>query len=154
VIVPTGVCGKIRVNKIHGQDTQYSYACICFSYVGSTLLSSALFYRSDSSSAADFRDGPANFRRKRNVLSVARNYFPDDQAYDGIRNPYVLVINNVNFYKDPRPRNGARHDLDNLKRFMKEAGFRSGEERIYSDLRKKQMLNILELTRLDGALGE
>ena len=113
-----------------------------------------MFCRSDSSSAVDWRDGPANFKRKLNVLSVASNYFPDDQAYDGIRNPYVLVINNVNFHNDPRPRNGARHDLDNLKRFMKEAGFPYDEERIYSDLRKSQMLDILELTRQNGALGE
>jgi len=37
---------------------------------------------------------------------------------------------------------------------MKEAGFRSVEERIHSDLRKKQMLAILEETRLNGALAE
>lgn len=121
---------------------------------GLTPLKSTLFHRSDSSSAVDLRDAPPKFNRERNVASVARNYLPDDQAYDGIKNPYVLVINNVNFYNDPRPRNGARHDLDNLKRFMKEAGFRSVEERIYYDLRKSQMLDILELTRLNGALAE
>jgi len=37
---------------------------------------------------------------------------------------------------------------------MKEAGFPSDEERIYFDLRKSQMLDILELTRQNGALGE
>lgn len=121
---------------------------------GLTPLKSTLFHRSDSSSAVDLRDGPPKFNREGNVASVARNYLPDDQAYDGIKNPYVLVINNVNFFNDPRPRNGARHDLDNLKRFMKEAGFRSLEERIYYDLRKSQMLDILERTRLNGALGE
>ena len=121
---------------------------------GLTPLKSALFHRSDSlaSPAVDLRDAPPKFNREGNVASVARNYFPDDQAYDGIKNPYVLVINNVNFYNDPRPRNGARHDLDNLKRFMKEAGFRSVKERF--DLRKSQMLDILEETRLNGALGE
>ena len=117
-------------------------------------MKSTIFHRSDSSSAADLRDAPPRFNRKPNVVSVARNSFPDDQAYDGIKNPYVLVINNVNFYNDPRPRNGARHDLDNLKRFMKEAGFRSFEEHIHSDLRKTEMLDILEQTRLNWALGE
>jgi len=98
------------------------------------------------------RDAPPKFNKQRNVVSVARDYFPDDHAYDGIKNPYVLVMNNVNFYNDPRPRNGARHDRDNLKRFIKEAGFRSVKE--HFDLRKKQMLDILEETRLNGALGE
>ena len=122
---------------------------------GLTPLRSALFHRSDSSSAADFRDGPPpRFNRERNVASVARNYSPDDQAYDGIKNPFVLIINNVNFYNDPRPRNGAGHDLDNLKRFMKEAGFRFAEKDIYHDLRKTQMLDILEQTRRNGALGQ
>lgn len=123
-----------------------------FFYVGSPSLKSALFHRSDSRSAPDMRDAPPKFNKQRNVVSVARDYFPDDHAYDGIKNPYVLVINNVNFYNDPRPRNGARHDRDNLKRFIKEAGFRSVKE--HFDLRKQQMLDILEETRLNGALGE
>jgi len=119
---------------------------------GSPSLKSALFHRSDSRSAPDMRDAPPKFNKQRNVVSVARDYFPDDHAYDGIKNPYVLVMNNVNFYNDPRPRNGARHDRDNLKRFIKEAGFRSVKE--HFDLRKKQMLDILEETRLNGALAE
>ena len=81
-----------------------------------------------------------------------RHHYPEDQAYDGIKNPYVLVINNVNFYKDPRPRNGAHHDRDNVRRFIEEAGFRSVQE--HFDLRRKQMLHILEQTRQNGALGE
>lgn len=122
------------------------------SYVSTGSSSRLLFQRSDSSSATDFRDGPPYYNRKRNVFSMARHSYPEDQAYDGIRNPYVVVINNVNFYKDPRPRNGARHDRDNVRRFMKEAGFRSVAE--HFDLRKKEMLDILELTRQNGALGE
>lgn len=122
-----------------------------FFYVESPL-KSALFHRSDSRSAPDTRDAPPKFNKQRNVVSVARDYFPDDHAYDGIKNPYVLVINNVNFYNDPRPRNGAGHDRDNLKRFIKEAGFRSVKE--HCDLRKTQMLDILEQTRLNGVLGE
>lgn len=111
-----------------------------------------LFQRSDSSSAVDFRDGAPISNRKRNVLRIERPHYPEDQAYDGIRNPYVLVINNVNFYKDPRPRNGAKHDKDNIRRFMKEAGFRTVME--HCDLRKKEMLEILELTRQNWELGE
>ena len=79
---------------------------------------------------------------------------PADEAYDGIRNPYVLVINNVNFYftKDPRPRNGASHDRDNIRTFVEEAGFEKFEE--HFDLTKRQMLDLFEETRLMGDLGE
>lgn len=79
---------------------------------------------------------------------------PADEAYDGIRNPYVLVINNVNFYftKDPRPRNGASHDRDNIRAFVEEAGFEKFEE--HFDLTKKQMLDLFEETRLMGDLVE
>lgn len=112
----------------------------------------SLFQRSDSSTA-DFRDAPPVCNNgKPNVFSVAKNQYAEtDQAYDGIRNPYVLVINNVNFHKDPRPRNGASHDRDNVRRFLDEAGFRSVE---HFDLRKNEMMDILELTRQNGALGE
>ena len=160
VIVPLGVHKQYFVRhyeRIRQGNTVFLRLHMLFFLfnAGMTPLKSALFHRSDSSSAADFRDGPPpKFNRERNVASVARNYPPDDQAYDGIKNPYVLIINNVNFYNDPRPRNGARHDLDNLKRFMKEAGFRSAEKRIHHDLRKTEMLNILEGTRQNGALGE
>lgn len=79
---------------------------------------------------------------------------PADEAYDGIRNPYVLVINNVNFYftKDPRPRNGASHDRDNIRKFVEEAGFEKFEE--HFDLTKRQMLDLFEETRLMGDLVE
>ncbi|XP_044173678.1 caspase-3-like isoform X2 [Acropora millepora] len=79
---------------------------------------------------------------------------PADEAYDGIRNPYVLVINNVNFYftKDPRPRNGASHDRDNIRAFVEEAGFEKFEE--HFDLTKEQMLDLFEETRLMGDLVE
>lgn len=79
---------------------------------------------------------------------------PADEAYDGIRNPYVLVINNVNFYftKDPRPRNGASHDRDNIRAFVEEAGFEKFEE--HFDLTKRQMLDLFEETRLMGDLVE
>ena len=75
------------------------------------------------------------------------------EAYDGIKNPYVLVINNVNFpfNIDPRPRNGASHDRDNLRTFVKEAGFKTVVERF--DLPKKKMLEVLEETRLMASLG-
>ncbi|XP_074635075.1 caspase-3-like [Acropora palmata] len=77
-----------------------------------------------------------------------------DEAYDGIRNPYVLVINNVNFYstKDPRPRNGASHDRDNIRAFVEEAGFEKFEE--HFDLTKEEMLDLFEETRLMGDLVE
>ena len=100
--------------------------------------------------------------------------WPADEAYDGIRNPYVLVINNVNFYftkvpqprngathgrdnireftKVPQPRNGATHDRDNIREFVKEAGFQKFEE--HFDLTKEEMLDLLEKTRLTGDLGE
>lgn len=79
---------------------------------------------------------------------------PADEAYDGIRNPYVLVINNVNFYftKDPRPRNGASHDRDNIRAFVEEAGFEKFEE--HFDLTKRQMLDLFEETRLMEDLVE
>lgn len=87
-------------------------------------------------------------------LAPQCHLWPADEAYDGIRNPYVLVINNVNFYftKDLRPRNGASHDRDNIRTFVEEAGFEKLEE--HFDLTKEQMLNLLEKTRLNGDLGE
>lgn len=85
-------------------------------------------------------------------LAPQCHLWPADEAYDGIRNPYVLVINNVNFYftKDLRPRNGASHDRDNIRTFVEEAGFEKLEE--HFDLTKEQMLNLLEKTRLNGDL--
>ena len=91
----------------------------------------------------------------RNILrALARQrHLSVVEAYDGIKNPYVLVINNVNFYftRDPRPRNGASHDRDNVRTFVKEAGFKTVVERF--DLPKKKMLEVLEETRLKGSLG-
>ena len=64
----------------------------------------------------------------------------------------MLVINNVNFYGDPRPRNGASHDLMNVERFVNEAGFKFGKRR--SDLSKDRMLDLLEQTRQNDKLGK
>ena len=74
------------------------------------------------------------------------------QNYREIRNPYVLVINIVNFIKDPRPRNGAKHDQDNVERFVREAGF--SNVLMHFDLDKQGMLKILEETRKNADLGE
>ena len=66
----------------------------------------------------------------------------------------MLVINNVNFLfsKDSRPRNGANHDRDNIRAFVKEAGFENVVER--SDLSGEEMLELMEKTRQIGDLGE
>ena len=74
------------------------------------------------------------------------------QNYREIRNPYVLVINIVNFIKDPRPRNGAKHDQDNVERFVREAGF--SNVLMHFDLDKQGMLKILEETRKNADLGQ
>ena len=65
---------------------------------------------------------------------------PEDQAYDGIRNPHVLVM----------IEKGPISDYDNLKRFI--AGFRSVKE--YFDLGRGRMLHLLKATLEDKALGE
>ncbi|XP_044173683.1 caspase-3-like isoform X2 [Acropora millepora] len=105
-------------------------------------------------------------------LAPQCHWWSADEAYDGIRNPYVLVINNVNFHftkvprprngashdrdnireftKVPQPRNGATHDRENIREFVKEAGFEKFEE--HFDLTKGQMLDLLEKTRLTGDL--
>ena len=74
------------------------------------------------------------------------------QNYREIRNPYVLVINIVNFIKDPGPRNGAKHDQDNVERFVREAGF--SNVLWHFDLDKQEMLKILEETRKNADLGQ
>lgn len=87
-------------------------------------------------------------------LKLARQqYMPVDEVYDGIRNPFVLVINNVNFYntRDPRPRNGAVHDLHNVRAFCEGAGFRTVVERF--DLTKEKMLKELEKIRQTAELS-
>ena len=90
----------------------------------------------------------------RNIYTQARQRFlSEDDVYDGIRNPYVLVINNVNFIKPaPWPRNGASHDRDNIRSFVKEAGFKTVVERF--DLSKENMLHVFEQTRKYVALGK
>ena len=81
-----------------------------------------------------------------------RDQLPDDQAYEGLRNPYVLVINNVNFIKDPVPRNGAERDLENVETFFREAGFTSVRKDY--DLPKHKMVDILDETRKRSELGK
>ena len=68
--------------------------------------------------------------------------FPEHQEYDGIRNPYVLIINNANFYRLPLPRRDAINDRELVRRFVKEAGFRSVVE--HFDLRRIDMMHVLE----------
>ena len=65
-----------------------------------------------------------------------------EPIYDGLRNPYVLVINNVNFFRDPAPRHGAVVDWHNLKSFFDKAGFKT--VKYYPDKRKAEMLSILK----------
>lgn len=91
-----------------------------------------------------------------NVYSLklaSQQYMPVDEVYDGIRNPFVLVINNVNFYntRDPRPRNGAVHDLHNVRAFCEGAGFRTVVE--HFDLTKEKMLKELEKIRQTAELS-
>lgn len=89
----------------------------------------------------------------RNVVSLAkRRHLPEDDAYDGIRNPYVLIINNVNFWHIPQPRTGAQHDLDNVMSFIKKAGFKTVVQ--CPDLRKSKLLDLLEETRQSEVLGK
>lgn len=76
----------------------------------------------------------------------------NDQVYDGVRNPYVLVINNVNFIRDPVPRNGARFDLRKVETFAKEAGFQAVRQ--HRDLTKQQMVYILDEIRKNRELGK
>lgn len=64
----------------------------------------------------------------------------------------MLVINIVNFIKNPGPRNGAKHDQDNVERFVREAGFSS--VLWYFDLEKQDMLKLLEETRKNADLGQ
>lgn len=87
-----------------------------------------------------------------NLKLASQQYLPVDEVYDGIRNPFVLVINNVNFYntRDPRPRNGAVHDLHNVRAFCEGAGFRTVVE--HFDLTKEKMLKELEKIRQTAEL--
>jgi len=71
-------------------------------------------------------------------------------VYDGIRNPYVLVINNVNFHYIVQPRTGAKSDERNVDAFVEEAGFKTVVKSF--DLRKKEMLELLDKTQRDVAL--
>ncbi|PFX24689.1 Caspase-3 [Stylophora pistillata] len=74
----------------------------------------------------------------------ARNQ-QNDHVYEGLRDPYVLVINNVNFIKNPVPRNGAEFDLKKVETFAKEAGFQAVKQ--HKDLTKQEMVRILDETR-------
>lgn len=67
---------------------------------------------------------------------------PEDQTYNGITNPFVLVINNA--------QTGAFLDYENGKRFITVAGFRFVKE--YFDLDSAVMLHRLEKTRKDDVL--
>ena len=68
-----------------------------------------------------------------------------------IRNPFILLINNVNFHTMPAPRGGAFADIENLFEFFRDSCFTSIVE--YYDLRQDQMLELLENTRTNLALG-
>ena len=121
---------------------------ICF--IGLGLGLSGVRDSPDSSVANNVQlRNPANSRRT--AFSVANQQSFAEQAYEGLRNPYVLIINNVNFWKFPQPRTGAKYDLDNLRKFLAEAGFKNPVE--HFDLPKRELLSILEITRQDGALG-
>lgn len=96
---------------------------------------------------------PLTLDVNRNVVSLAkRRHLPEDDVYDGIRNPYVLIINNVNFWSVPEPRTGAQHDLDNVMSFVKRAGFKTVVQ--CPDLRKSKLLDLLEETRQSEVLGK
>ena len=81
----------------------------------------------------------------------ARNQ-QNDHVYEGLRDPYVLVINNVNFIKNPVPRNGAEFDLKKVETFAKEAGFQAVKQ--HKDLTKQEMVRILDETRKKRELGK
>ena len=95
-----------------------------------------------------------DINRNVNVYTLAKQRHlsvPEDHVYDGIRNPYVLVINNVNFHYIVQPRTGAKSDERNVDTFVEEAGFKTVVKRF--DLRKKKMLELLDKTQRDVALG-
>lgn len=108
-----------------------------------------VFQRSDSFACRDPMDDSQILDLSPRNFIFARD---NPQNYREIRNPYVLVINIVNFIKDPRPRNGAKHDQDNVERFVREAGFSNVLR--HFDLDKQGMLKILEETRKNADLVE
>ena len=75
-----------------------------------------------------------------------------DHAYDGLRNPYVILINNVNFKKRPAPRNGAEVDTRNLKRFLETARFNT--VKCYFDIKKDDMMTIFRNAQKDYNLSK
>ena len=81
-----------------------------------------------------------SLKKEKQRMLVRQN--TDDRTYDGVRNPYVLVINNVNFFRNPAPRHGAAVDWHNLKSFFDKAGFKT--VLYHPDLRTDKMLSILE----------
>lgn len=77
--------------------------------------------------------------RQKKPLMKQNTFVP---VYEGLKNPYIIVINNVNFYRDPLPRHGANADWAHLKAFFDKAGFRN--IKLYRDLKKHEMLQTLE----------
>lgn len=111
-----------------------------------------IYQRSDSSVPRDFADASQILGTSPSNVRLSKGALPKDQEYEGVRNPYVLVINNVNFNRDPRPRNGAKHDQENVERFVREAGFSCVLR--HFDLPRREMLILLEEIRKSEALFE
>lgn len=74
-----------------------------------------------------------------------------EQVYDGLKDPYVILINNVNFKKRPAPRNGAEVDTNNLRKFLKKAHFDT--VKCYFDVKKDDMLEIFYKAQKDQNLS-
>jgi hypothetical protein len=68
--------------------------------------------------------------------------FMEQAVYDGIRDPYIIMINNVNFKKRPAPRNGAEADTKNLRKFLHEAHFNT--VKCHFDVKKDEMMSIFK----------
>ena len=75
-----------------------------------------------------------------------------EHTYEGVRNPYVIIINNVNFYTMPAPRSGAVADFKNVEKFLTEAGFKT--IKYYPDVRRDEMLQYFQCAREDDSLGK
>ncbi|KAK3697982.1 hypothetical protein QZH41_003967 [Actinostola sp. cb2023] len=75
----------------------------------------------------------------------------EEQTYNGLRNPFVIVINNVKFTGNPLPRNGADTDEENLTKLLRQANFNAVE--FFHNLNKKEMWDVFERKRKDPELG-
>ena len=75
-----------------------------------------------------------------------------EHTYEGVQNPYIIIVNNVNFYTMPAPRSGAVADLENVKKFFTEAGFKT--IKYYLDVRRDEMLQYFQCAREDDSLGK